>query len=107
MEKRKPIEVLAAEVIEELKRLNYAYHTICGLRASFNRICEFARDRGDLHYSENLGKEYLREKYGCTTNYYLEPFPLKAKQAIRSIRLLGDYQLHGVIIRRIVKRKDM
>lgn len=105
METRKPIEVLAAEVIEELKQLNYAYNTICGLRASFKRICTFAQDRGDLYFSENLGKEYLREKYGCTTDYYLQAYPQKAKQAIRSIRLLGDYQLHGVIIRRIIKRK--
>lgn len=105
METRKPIEVLAAEVIEELKQLNYAYNTICGFRASFNRICAFARDRDELYFSEEFGKEYLREKYGCTKDYYLEAFPPKAKQAIRSIRLLGDYQLHGVVIRRIVKRK--
>lgn len=105
METRKPIEVLAAEVIEELKQLNYAYNTVCGLRASFKRICAFARERGELYFSENLGKEYLREKYGCTTDYYLESFPPKATQAIRSIRLLGDYQLHGVVIRRIIKRK--
>jgi len=105
METGKPIEVLAAEVIDELKQLNYAYNTICGLRASFKRICAFARNRGELYFSENLGKEYLREKYSCTIDYYLESFPPKAKQAIRSIRLLGDYQLHGVIIRRIIKRK--
>ncbi|MDA8441993.1 MAG: site-specific integrase [Peptococcaceae bacterium] len=105
MEMRKPIEVLATDVVKELKRLNYAYNTICGLRASFKRICAFARDKGELHFSENLGKEYLRERYGCTTDYYLEPFPKKAKEAIRSIRLLGDFQLHGFIIRRIVKRK--
>ena len=105
MEKRKPIEVLAAEVIEKLKQLNYAYNSICGLRASFNRICAFARDKDELYFSEEFGKEYLRKKYGCTTDYRLEAFPQKAKQAIRSIRLLGDYQLHGVIIRRIVKRK--
>ena len=105
METKKPIEVLAAEVIEELKELNYAYNTICGFRASFNRICRFAKDKDVLYFSEALGKEYLREKYGCTIDYYLEPFPSKAKGAIRSIRLLGDYQLHGVIIRRIVKRK--
>jgi site-specific recombinase XerD len=105
METRKPIEVLATEVIEKLKQLNYAYNTICGLRASFNRICAFARDRGELHFSENLGKEYLRKKYGSIADYYLESFPSKATQAIRSIRLLGDYQLHGVVIRRIVKRK--
>lgn len=105
MATRIPIEALAAEVIEALKKLNYAYNTVCGIRASFNRICVFARDRNELYFSEELGKEYLRDKYGCTTNYYLEPFPRKAKQAIRSIRLLGDYQLHGVVIRRIVKRK--
>lgn len=105
MKKRKPIEVLAAEVIEELKRLNYAYNTVCGFRASFNRICAFAQERGEPYFFENLGNQYLRKKYGCKTDYYLESFPKKAKQAIRSIRLLGDYQLHGVIIRRIVKRK--
>jgi len=44
MKKRKPIEVLAAEVIEELRRLNYAYNTVCGFRASFNRICAFAQE---------------------------------------------------------------
>lgn len=105
MENRKPIELLAADVIEELKRLNYAYNTLCGLRASFKRICAFAQERGELYYSEQLGKDYVREKYGCITDYYLEPFPQKAKQAIRSVRLLGDFQLHGVIIRKIIKRK--
>lgn len=81
METRKPIEVLVAiaEVIEELKQLNYAYNSICGLRASFKRICTFAQNRGDLYFSENLGKEYLREKYRCTTDYYLQAFPQKAK----------------------------
>lgn len=43
MVKGMTIDVLAAEVIEELKKLNYAYNTICGLRASFNRICTFVR----------------------------------------------------------------
>ena len=105
MEKKKPIGVLAAEVIEKLKQLNYANNSICGFRRSFNRICGFARDRGELYFSEEFGKEYLRKRYGCTVDYYLEAFPPQAKEAIRSVRLLGDYQLHGVIIRRIVRRK--
>lgn len=105
METRKPIDLLAAEVIKELKELNYAYNTVCGLRASFNRICAFAWDNGEQYFSEALGREYLKEKYSCTIDYYQEAFHEKAKQAIRSVRLLGDYQLHGVIVRRIVKRK--
>ncbi|MTI96611.1 MAG: integrase [Firmicutes bacterium] len=105
METRKPIDVLAVEVIEELKKLNYAYNTVCGFRASFGRICTFASNKGEQYFSENLGKEYLKERYNCTIDYYLEPFPKNAKEAIRAIRLLGDYQLHGIIVRRIVKRK--
>jgi site-specific recombinase XerD len=105
VEQRKPIEALATEVIEKLEQLNYAHNTICGFRTSFNRICAFARERDELYFSEEFGKEYLREKCCCITDYFLKTFPPKAKQAIRSIRLLGDYQLHGVIIRRIVKRK--
>lgn len=105
METRKPIEELAAEVVKELEKLNYAYNTICGLRASFNRICAFAREKGEIYFSENLGREYLKERYGCIIDYSQESFPKKGKQAIRSVRLLGDYQLNGVIIRRIVKRK--
>lgn len=105
METRKPIEELAAEVIKELEKLNYAYNTICGLRASFKRICAFAREKGEIYFSENLGRDYLKERYGCIIDYCQESFPKKGKQAIRSVRLLGDYQLHGVIVRRIVKRK--
>lgn len=105
METRKPIEELTAEVVKELEKLNYAYNTICGLRASFKRICAFAREKGEIYFSENLGREYLKERYGCLVDYSQESFPKKGKQAIRSVRLLGDYQLHGVIIRRIVKRK--
>lgn len=73
---RKPIKVLALEVTEKLKQLNYAYNTLCGLRASFMRICAFAQDRDELYFSEKFGKEYLKEKYGCTTDYYLESFPV-------------------------------
>ena len=105
METRKPIEVLAAEVIEKLKQLNYSHNSILGFRSSFSRIYAFAQEIDELYFSEEFGKEYLRKRYGCTVNYYLEAFPPKAKEAIRSVRLLGDYQLHGVIIRRIIKRK--
>jgi len=105
MEKQKQIDVLAAEVVKELEKLNYAYNTLCGLRASFKRICKYAEERGELYFSEALGREYLEEKHDCIIDYHTNPFPPKVKHAIRAVRLLGDYQLHGVIVRRIVKRK--
>lgn len=102
---RKPIDVLAEEVIQELQKLNYSYHSICQFRASFRRISAFARIKGEIYFSESLGKEFLSEKYHYAGDYYAESFPHNAKNVIRTVRLLGDYQLHGVIVRRIVKKR--
>lgn len=105
METKLTIKELSHVVLEELEQMNYAYNSICGFRASFNRIIAFADQLGETYFTEELGNKYLAQKYNCAVNYYLEAFPHKAKSAIRSVRLLGDYQLHGVIIRRIVKKK--
>jgi integrase/recombinase XerD len=105
MESNLTITELAAKVIEELEKLNYTYNTLCQFRASFNRIIAFANKHDELYFSEELGRKYLAERYGCKVNYYLESYPKKSKHAIRSVQLLGDYQIHGVIIRRIVKKK--
>ena len=106
MELKLTIKELSAKVHEELKNLNYSYHSLCQFRASFNRIIAYANEMGVEYFSEQFGRTYLSEKYNCTIDYYQEAFPNNAKNPIRSIRLLGDYQLHGVIIRRIIKKKD-
>ncbi len=105
MEMKRTIKELSHVVLEELEKMNYAYNSICGFRASFNRIIAFADELGETYFTEELGNMYLAQKYDCTVNYYLEAYPRKAKSAIRCVRLLGDYQLHGVIVRRVVKKK--
>ncbi|WP_077600835.1 site-specific integrase [Oceanobacillus sojae] len=105
METRLPIEALANKVLSELERLDYAYNTICGFRAFYKRVIAFAKEKDEIYFSEALGREFLKEKYECTIDYYKEPMPKSVKGPIRMIRVLGDYQLHGVIIRRIVKKK--
>lgn len=104
MEVKLTINELASKVIEELEKLRYSYNSICGFRAFFKRFNTFAESHGEQFFSEELGSKFLEEQYGCTVNYYLESYPRGTKHAIRGIRLLGDYQLHGVIIRRIVKK---
>lgn len=104
MENRIIIEELVANVLSELERLNYAYNTICGYRAFYKRVISFANARDEFYFSEALGRAFLKETYNCTVNYYQEAMPKELKGPIRRIRVLGDYQLHGVIIRRIVKK---
>jgi len=104
METKLTISELTAKVVEELTKLGYSYNSLCGFRSLFRRFQAFAQSQGEEFFSEELGKKFLEERYGCTVNYYLQSYPQGTKHAIRSIRLLGDYQLHGVIIRRIVKK---
>lgn len=97
---------LTEKVIKELEKLNYAYNTICGFRASFKRIIKYAESVGKVYFSEAFALSYLEERYNCKVASLTEVQPPGVKQAFRSLRLLGDYQLHGVIIRRIKKRTD-
>lgn len=99
-----PIEKLVTNVIAELERLRYSYDSICGFRAFYKRVIAFANEKEELYFSEELGREFLKEKYNCTINYYKEAMPRPYRHAIRKIRILGDYQIHGVIVRRIIKK---
>lgn len=100
------LKELTTKVLDELKDLNYSYNSMCQFRAAFKRIIKYADMLGITHFSEEFGRLYLSEKYNCNIDYLQEAYPKKAKHPIRCIRLLGDFQLHGVIIRRIVKKKD-
>lgn len=106
METKLTINELVAKVLAELERLNYYYNSLCGFRAFYKRVIAFAKEKEELYFSEELGRAFLKERYNCTVNYYTEAMPKSCKEPIRRIRILGDYQLHGVIIRRIVKSLD-
>ena len=104
MKTKLPIEELVTKVLAELKRLSYSHNSICGFHCFYKRVIAFASEKGEYYFSEKLGRDFLKEKYGCKINYYVQAMPKELKGPIRRIRVLGDFQLHGVIIRRIVKR---
>jgi integrase/recombinase XerD len=92
------IKELSEKVLEELQRLNYSYNSICSLRAAFRRIQTFAEEKGEQYFTEDQGPRYLLEGYDCGVDYYSEACPRNAKAAMRQVRLLGDYQLHGIVM---------
>ena len=104
METKLTINELVDKVLAELERLNYSYNSLCGFRAFYKRVITFANEKEELYFSEELGRAFLKERYNCTVNYYTEVMPKSYRGPIRRIRILGDYQLHGVIVRRIVKK---
>jgi len=99
-----PLKELITKVLMELNRLNYAESTIKSYSLMYKRVTIFANENKESYFSEKLGNNFLKEQYKCTVNYYKESLPKGVRHAIRMIRVLGDYQLHGVLIRRIVKK---
>jgi integrase/recombinase XerD len=104
METKLTINELVAKVLAEHERLNYSYNSICRFRAFYKKVIAYANEKEASYFSEELGRKFLKENYNCTINYYKEAMPRIYRHPIRCIRILGDYQLHGVIIRRIVKK---
>lgn len=106
MESKHSIIELVSLVLNELRRLNYTHNTFIKYQAFYNKFCAYAEVNGEEYFSEELGMKYLEEKHSCTVNYYQEAFPKGTKEVIRMIRVLGDYQIHGILIRRIVKKPN-
>lgn len=96
-----PIKELVAVVLAKMKELNYAKTSITNYRRFYSRVIRFAEERGDIYFSEELGSDFLKKYYRYHIDTIHEAAPTKKLSAqIRYIRVLGDFQIHGVILRR-------
>jgi site-specific recombinase XerD len=104
METKVPIEELVTKVLNELKRLNYSHHSLCLSRCFYRKLIAFAKERQEKYFSELLGVSFLKKNYDFDISSHKGARPKKLREPIRRIRIIGDYQLHGVIIRRVIKK---
>lgn len=96
-----PIKTLTETVLQELRKLNYSENSVLSYRRFYSRLARFAQEEGEAFYSEELGSRYLLKYYDCRVNTFTDTAPTsKLRMQIRYIRVLGDYQLHGIILRR-------
>lgn len=100
MNPKMPIRKLVAEVLAELERLNYAENTRNQYRRFYNRLITFADSINENVYSEDLGNKYLRMYHHFDLGSYTPYSHSTFRGQARCIRVLGDYQLHGAIMRR-------
>ncbi|MEG6521782.1 site-specific integrase [Desulfotomaculum sp. 1211_IL3151] len=95
------IKKLVAVVLAKMEELNYAQTTLTNYRRFYSRIIRFAEERDDIYYSEELGSDFLKKYYHCHIDTIHEAAPNKTLGTqIRYIRVLGDFQIHGAILRR-------
>ncbi len=96
-----PLDKLISTILNRLKELDYSPNTITNYRRFYKRFLEYAHARGETYFTEALGRNYLHKFYDCDVDTIHENAPSKKQRVqIRYIRVLGDYQIHGNILRR-------
>jgi len=92
------------ELIEQVKMamrdLEYKEKTISGYNSIFRELESFAASIGEEEFSEALGVRFLEERYDYPSHYQVSDHSSRAVAAVRTVRMLGGYQLYGGFYRR-------
>jgi len=98
---------LTEQLEQELNRLHYSDSSIKQYRCMWKRIATFFEQENINNYTEEAGLRFLDEQY----NFFELEKSGKLTQSLinifRIIRMLGDFQQHGSILRRYYKHKEL
>lgn len=96
---------LTARLEKELHRLHYNEQTIKYYRNMWRRVATFLESAGSDRFTEEAGLRFLEQEY----NFFELEKNRKLTQSIinvfRVVRMLGDFQQHGSILRRYFKHR--
>ena len=106
MQKKLLIELLH-DLEQEMMRLGYSKGTIRIYRQSWTKFIQFAKGRGEFFYSEQLGLDFAEQYFHISEEEFNKGLSQRAVEKFRAIRIIGDFQLHGAILRRHCKNKDI
>ncbi len=94
---------LLANLVEkaklELDRVGYSKNYRNSIETEWKKFLAYAKATKQYYYAEKLAATYLIETYGIYENVK-EPLTRDNLDKIRSIRMLGDVQLHGILLHR-------
>jgi len=102
-----PFQELTKRLEKELYHLHYTEASVMHYHRMWRRIATFFEQEGIDHFTEEAGMRFLDEQF----NYFELEKAGKLTQSLinvfRVIRMLGDFQLHGSILRRYYKQKEL
>ncbi len=99
-----PISALVTQVLAELERLQYSALSQTRYRQFYQRVLAFAGEHHIVEYSEDVGRQFLDACYGLDWLDLPRPVPAKLHVPLRGLAMLGDMQVHGMILRRHTHR---
>ena len=101
------LQDLLRDLEQELLRLGYTKNTMTFYRSRWRKLREFATKNGHVHYSEQLGIDFVRESYGIMPDDFARTLNQAQTQELRVIRMVGDFQLHRAVLRRYWKHREL
>ncbi len=102
-----PLQDLIARLEKELYRLHYKEQSVHYYRLMWRRIVTFFENEGVDHFTEEVGMRFLNKQYNFFELEEAGKLTQSIINAFRVVRMLGDFQQHGSILRRYYKQKEL
>lgn len=104
---KKTLKELIPDLEQELLRLGYTKGSMTFYRRRWKMLLEFAKGQGEIYYTERLGIDFIEKYFNILEKDFDGTLIQREVQNLRVIRMLGDFQLHGTILRRYYKHKEI
>lgn len=104
---KKILKELLLDLKRELLRLGYTKGSMAFYKRRWQMLLMFAEERGEVYYSEQLGIDFVEKYFNIQEKDFDGTLKQSEVQNLRIIRMLGDFQLHGTILRRYYKHKKL
>ncbi|HLO11994.1 MAG TPA: site-specific integrase [Pseudoneobacillus sp.] len=101
---KKTLKVLIMDLEQELIRLGYSKGSLNYYNKRWEMLLKFANERNELYYTERLGIDFLEKNFNILEKDVSGTLIQSEVQNLRVIRMLGDFQLHGSVLRRYYKQ---
>lgn len=89
----------------ELQRLHYTEGSIKAYRRAWKHIASYLDQEGLDGFTEEAGMRYLDSRYDFSTREAAGTLTQSLINSLRIVRMLGDFQQHGSVLRRYYKQK--
>jgi len=107
MQKKLLLTELIHDLEQEMLRLGYSNYSIYHYRRHWRTLLQFAKERGELFYSEQLGIDCIEKHFNIFENDDNGGLSERNARELRIMRMIGDFQLHHTVLRRVCKHKDI
>ncbi len=97
---------LTQRLEKELYRLHYTEASIIQYRRMWKHIATFLEREDTDHFTEEAGMRFLDEQFNFFELEKVGKLTQSIINVFRIVRMLGDFQQHGSILRRYYKQRE-